>query len=278
MKKRILIISVIVLAAILVGVALWFINGLFGNPVSALLARVSSEKHLDENYADSKYFIEDVSFSFKDGCYYAHVTDPDSPDSAFAIVMRMNGKVIYDTYEDSVVRRGNTARRLGDEYRERVDAVLEATDLPYDAHIAFGDILFTSRADMEEYGTPEYAVITDDLTLDGDYDVSEMGAESGELTVYIYDDTVSVERLSEILLVIRERMDKAGVGFYRIDCVLEYPRSEDGVQKEGRVEVMGFAYADIYGEELAERVAASDKAARDYYAEQDAEKFKESEA
>ena len=275
MKKRILIISVIVLAAAIVGVALWFINGFFGNPVSALLARVSSEKHLDENYADSKYFIEDVSFSFKDGCYYAHVTDPDSPDSAFAIVMRMNGRVIYDTYEDTVVRRWNTARRLGDEYRERVDAVLEATDLPYDAHIAFGDILFTSRADMAEYDVPEYAIVSDDLTLDGEYNVSELGAKAGELTVYVYDEDVSPERLSAILLDIRARMDRAGVSFYRIDCVLEYPRTEDGAQRSGRVEVMGFTYAEIYEEGLSERVAASDKAAKEYYAEQDAEKLKE---
>ena len=98
----------------------------------------------------------------------------------------------------------------------------------------------------------------------------------GKLTIYIDDDTVSYERLSEILLDIRRIFDDSGVKFYVIDCVLEYQKNEDSSKKkEGRVEVREFLYADIYEEGMVERVKASDEEAKAYYAEQDAEKLKE---
>ena len=40
------------------------------------------------------------------------------------------------------------------------------------------------------------------------------------LSVYIGEQTVSAERLAEILLGIRKCFDEAGVGFYAIDCAL----------------------------------------------------------
>ena len=84
-------------------------------------------------------------------------------------------------------------------------------------------------------------------------------------------EDVSYERLSEILLGIRNIMDEADVSFYVIDCILEYPRPEDdGEWKEGRVEVMTFLYDDIYEEGLIERVRASDEEAKAYYARLDA--------
>lgn len=275
MKKRILIISTVSIALVFLCVSLWLVNGIFGNPLSAFLAKRSSERHLQEHYSGTDYIIEDVSFSFKDGNYYAHVESPGSDDSFFSIVMKMDGRVLYDTYEDRVARRGNTAHRLDMEYRRRVEDVLESAAFPYDVHIGFGEICFTTNQHKIEYDTPTYAIVTDDLTLDGFYDVNKLGAQAGVLTVYIYDETVSVQRLSEMLLEIRRIFDASGVAFCRIDCVLEYPKDEKGNQKEGRVEVMGFAYSQIYAEGLAERVAASDKAAREYYAKQDAEKLNE---
>jgi uncharacterized protein YqgQ len=122
---------------------------------------------------------------------------------------------------------------------------------------------------------PEYALITEDLTLDAFYDVNELGAKHGMLTIYIEDNTVTVERLSKILLDIKTIFDNAGVKFYMIDCVLEYPKLEDGKRREERVEVMNFLYSDIYEEGIVERVRTADEAAKAYYEDQDAEKFKE---
>ena len=276
MKKRILKIAAFVFAiALIVGVCI-FANALVGNPISKAMATNTAEKHIEENYADKDFEIERVTFSFKDGYYHAFIYSPSSIDSDFTILVDMWGKLRYDTYEDRVLSGGNTADRISRDYRAVVDKVLDSQAFPYNEHIGYGDFDFYPRVHLEEYSVPEYALITEDLTLDAFYDVNELGAKHGKLTIYIDDDTVSYERLSEILLDIRRIFDDSGVKFYVIDCVLEYQKNEDSSKKqEGRVEVREFLYADIYEDGMVERVKASDEAAKAYYAEQDAEKLKE---
>ena len=276
MKKRILKIAAFVFAiALIVGVGV-FANALVGNPISKAMATNTAEKHIEENYADKDFEVERVTFSFKDGYYHAFIYSPSSIDSDFTILVDMWGKLRYDTYEDRVLSGGNTADRISRDYRATVDKVLDSQAFPYNEHIGYGDFDFYPRVHLEEYSIPEYALITEDLTLDAFYDVNELGAKHGKLTIYIDDDTVSYERLSEILLDIRRIFDDSGVKFYVIDCVLEYQKNEDSSKKqEGRVEVREFLYADIYEEGMVERVKASDEAANAYYDEQDAEKLKE---
>ena len=276
MKKRILKIAAFVFAiALIVGVCV-FANALVGNPISKAMATNTAEKHIEENYADKNFEIERVTFSFKDGYYHAFIYSPSSIDSDFTILVDMWGKLRYDTYEDRVLSGGNTADRISRDYRAVVDKVLDSQAFPYNEHIGYGDFDFYPRVHLEEYSVPEYALITEDLTLDAFYDVNELGAKHGKLTIYIDDDTVSYERLSEILLDVRRIFDESGVKFYVIDCVLEYQKNEDSSKKqEGRVEVREFLYADIYEDGMVERVKASDEAANAYYNEQDAEKLKE---
>ena len=276
MKKRILKIAAFVFAiALIVGVCV-FANALVGNPISKAMATNTAEKHLEENYADKDFEIESVTFSFKDGYYHAFIYSPSSIDSDFTILVDMWGKLRYDTYEDRVLSGGNTADRISSDYRATVDKVLDSQAFPYNEHIGYGDFDFYPRVHLEQYSVPEYALIAEDLTLDAFYDVNELGAKHGKLTIYIDDDTVSHEKMSEILLDIRRIFDDAGVKFYVIDCVLEYQKNEDSSKKkEGRVEVREFLYSDIYEDGMVERVKASDEAARAYYDEQDAEKFKE---
>ena len=276
MKKRILTIAAFVFAiALIVGVCV-FANGLVGNPISKAMATNTAEKHIEENYADKDFEIERVTFSFKDGYYHAFIYSPISIDSSFTLMIDMWGKLRYDTYVDRVLSGGNTADRISRDYRAVVDKVLDSQAFPYNEHIGYGDFDFYPRVHLEEYSVPEYALITEDLTLDAFYDVSELGAKHGKLTIYIDDDTVSYERLAEILLDIRRIFDDSGVKFYVIDCVLEYQKNEDSSKKqEGRVEVREFLYADIYEDGMVERVKASDEAAKAYYDEQDVEKYKE---
>jgi hypothetical protein len=189
----------------------------------------------------------------------------------------MCGKLIWDSYEDRVLSGWNTADRIGSEYRAAVDAVLDSQSFPYNVHIGFGDIEFVSSKYKDEAYSSDYVIITDELVRDAYYNVNELGAKSGKLTVYIEDSDVTPERMAHILLGIRQCFDSAGVGFYAIDCVLEYPRDENGYAEDGRVEVMDFLYTDIYEEGILERVSASNQAAKDYHAEQDAQKLKEME-
>ena len=275
MKKKILKIAAFVVAlALIVGVCI-FANSLVGNPISKMLATNTAKQYIKENHPDMDYQLDGVTFNFKFVCYNAYFSSPSSPDSSFTLMLGMDGKIIQNYYEAHVIERGNTARRLEEEYRAAVGKVLDTPSFPYHSHIDSGELQFNQEEYRTAEGVPPYALITNELELDGIYDVNELGAKAGKLTLYVYDDTVSVERLAEIILDIKGMLDDAGVRFYVMDCVLEYPKPESGEWKQGRVEVMDFLCSDIYEEGLVERVQASNDAAEDYYDEMDAIKKEE---
>ena len=275
MKKKILKIAALVVAlALIVGVSI-FANSLVGNPISKMLATNTAKQYIKDNHPDMDYQLDGVTFNFKFVCYNAYFTSPSSPDSSFTLMLGMNGKIVHDYYEGQVINRENTARRLENEYRAAVSKVLDNPALPYDCHIGYGGLQFITEEFKNEPDVPSYALITNDLELDGIYDVNELGAKAGKLTIYVYDDTVTVERLAEIILDIKGMLDDAGVRFYVMDCVLEYPKPESGEWRQGRVEVMDFLCSDIYEEGIVERVQASNDAADEYYDEMDAIKKEE---
>ena len=274
MKKRILKIVAFVFALVLIVGVCIFANGLVGNPISKKVATNAAEKHLEETYADKDFVIDHVMFSFKDGYYHAFITSPSSIDSNFTLVVDMWGNLRSDTYEDRVLSGWNTADRIGSEYRHFVDAILDSQAFPYNEYIGYGDFEFYPREHLETHTVPDYALLTEDLELDAFYDVNKLAENHGKLTIYIEDDMVTVERLSEVLLDIKRIFDDAGVKFYIVDFVLEYPLPEDGPRKDERFEVMNFLYSDIYEEGMVERVRVADEAAKAYYDDQDSEKFR----
>ena len=275
MKKKLLKIGAFILAALLIAGVVIFANGLIGNPISKALAQRAAQKYVAETYANTDYELGEVSYSFKDGYYYASVSSPSSIDTHFALAFNSFGKLRFDYFEDYVTSGFNTVRRVEDDYRKAAETVFNSRSFPYDAYIAYGELVYVSDEYKDAPEVPDYAIITSELTPDAYYNTSEMGARAGKLTVYIYDDTVTAARLAEILLDIRASFDEASLGFRAIDCVLEYTRAEDGSYEDGRVEVMDFAYGDIYKEGLTERVEKSNQAAKEYYAARDAEKFVE---
>ena len=265
MKKRILKIAALVFAiALIVGVCV-FANGLVGNPISKALAKNTAEKYIEKTYGNTDYELEHVSYSFKDGYYHAYVSSTSIMDGDFTLLINGFGKRRFDEYDRSVTNGWNTASRLAADYRETVKTIFDSSSFPYNAHMGYGELAFVSMENKNDPYVPDYALITEDLTLDAFYNVGELGSKAGKLTVYINDKTVSAERLAEILLGIRECFDTADIGFKTIDCVLEYPQTEDGNYEYGRFEVMDFAYDDICAEGLLERVKASNDAATAYY-------------
>ena len=272
MKKKILkTVAVIISIVLVVGVCV-IANAFVGNPISKHIATNTAEKHLEEKYTDRDFEIEKVVYNFKDGYYHAFIKSPSSIDSHFTLLIDMWGILGIDNYEDSVLTGWNTANRLGNVYREKVDEILDSQSVPYAVDIGFGDIEFIPTEYAKDPSVPDYAIIIEDLKLDGKYDINELGSKAGKLTIYIDDETVSFERLAELILEVKKIFDDAKVKFYALDFVLEYPKNENGTIKEGRVEVRDFLYADIYEENMIERVKASDEAANAYYAKQDAEK------
>lgn len=278
MKKKILkILALGVAIVLIIGVGL-FANALVGNPVSKFLATKGAQEHLAKNYSDKDFVIEEVTYDFKTGGYYARVTSPTSIDSHFSLSFDFLGKLELDCYDD-VTSGWNTARRINDEYGEKVDNVFENNEFPFFVDFSYGDIEFTSKEYGEDSSSPDYAIYRETLEIDGIYDIDELGKKAGKLTVYIYSREISEEKLAEILLNLKTVFDKSGVTFYAIDCVLQQSgasTSESDIYiAPPQVEVINFLYSDIYEDGLVERVREANQKAIEYNEEQ--EKIKEAE-
>ena len=268
-KTKLLKIAAFCTAVLLVAGLGIFANGFIGNPVSEWMAKKAAEEYLAAYYADSDYEIDRVSYSFKDGYYYAYVFSKSSSDSSFSVRMTMAGKVAGDDYEFRVEGRGNTADRLCSEYRDAVDRVIGSSAYPYQVSIGFGDLEF-----QKEVGRvlPEGFVKQTDLELDRPYHIAELAKTNGKLVLYIESDRVTDEKAAEILLTTKRLCDGAGVTFYSVDFVLQYPKTEAGSPNGESIDCKEFLYSDIYEEGLEERVRISDEATKAHYAELDKEK------
>ncbi|MBO4360738.1 MAG: hypothetical protein J5822_07660, partial [Eubacteriaceae bacterium] len=176
---------------------------------------------------------------------------------------------LRDTYEETVVSGLNTALRLDMEYRKAADYVFDAPLFPYECEISYGDLEFTSREYAANPGVKSYALITEDLIRDGQYDIGELGAQTGKLVVYVNDTDLSAENAADIMLSIRSLMDSAGVGFKAMDFVLLPPKSAEGPRGEEGIYILDFPYEDIYAEGMTERVVKAWEDTMAYFAEQD---------
>ncbi len=226
----------------------------FGNPLSEFLVTKNSELYIEENFSGTDYFVEEVNYDFKTGHYYVLVSSPESPDSSFTLYADMKGSIGYDTYEDAVVNRWNTAGRIDDAYRKAVDEMLESGRIPYEISIGFGEIVYKESDVAEGEEIPDYAITVKTLELDKDYDIAEMGRKAGKLTVYVYSDDITSERMADVLLALKKAADEADVCFKAVDCVVERPQDENGEWRDEQISVSGFMYEDIYEQGLTERI------------------------
>lgn len=251
-------------AAALVCVALVFVNAFVGNPVSAMLARLSAQRYVAGEYGHLGLNIDKVGFNFKDGNYYAKVSSPTSEDTYFTIDISMLGRVERDTYE-SVTGGFNTATRLNREYRELVRAAKEELTVPYEIDYLTGDL------NGSGYGCewiPEYGLAESELVIDGEYDILELGARHGGLYINIRDEDVSYARGAEILRDIATRMEQAGVPFYAVDFTLQKPKREDRIPEDESLWLLDFPAEEIGGEGLEERVKLGHQRTMDYFGEE----------
>ena len=265
MKTKILKATALTLAVVLILGVLIFANSLLGNPLSKAIARKTAEDYVAQTYKDTDYELTDVYYELKDGYYHATVKSESSIDTSFELWINGFGKLKHDNYDYFVTSGWNTALRIDLDYRNTTKALFESSTFPYNAHVAYGELMFVAEENKDAPSVVDYAFITNELTIDAYYNASELGKSSGKLTVYVDDEHVSVERMAEILLGIRECFDEAGVGFYAIDCVLEYPQVEGSNYEYGQIEVVEFLYSDIYEDGLVERVTEANEAAKVFF-------------
>lgn len=252
-----------IVAAAMLCVALFFGNALFGNPLSAVLARIAAHRYVAQEYSHLELSIDKVGFNFKDCDYYAKVSSPTSEDTYFTVDISMLGKVKRDTYE-SVTGGYNTASRLNNEYRELVRAAKEELAVAYEIDSLTGDLNGSGYGGL---WLPDYGLAESDLIVDGEYDILELGKKHGGLYINTRDEDVSYARGAEILSDIAGRLEEAGVPFYAVDFTLQKPKREDGTREDVSLWLLDFPAAEIGGADFDRRVRESHARTMEYFGE-----------
>lgn len=240
-KKKLLKITALITAVILICGLCVFANMLVGNPVSKLLALRSAKKYLETHYLDTPYFVDEVNYSFKDGRYYARISSPDSMDNYFNIGYNSFGRQQYCDYVTLVTNRQNTVYRLINEYRDSIVPILKIA-------VKDGDVNGILNFDYDsEHNTG--CLRASELELDGVYDVMELGKVAGNIYVYVDSDDATPQAAAKYLMDIKKTVDESGGKFYKINFSI---RSDDSTSQ--RLYLFDFPYCEIYEDGLAERV------------------------
>ena len=252
MKKTIKIIAGCVAALLIVGV-IGIAGSFLGNPVSYLLAYLSGKEYLKDNYADTDYEIERVSYSFKFGDYLVYATSPTNIDGDFTITLDYKGKVESDDYTYRVVERSNTEWRLRDEYKQVAEEGF-SNQLTYDW---YSMLLWEED---EEYELHEEAIARKALELNKAYDIKAFAQKQGHIEIWGKVDEPTAETLAQTLLEVKAIADANGVPFYSVGISL-YEKDSN----VSSVDVRQFLYADIYEEGLMDRVEREIAETQAYY-------------
>ncbi|WP_425539214.1 hypothetical protein [Microaceticoccus formicicus] len=119
MKKLLVI---LLIAALLV--AIYFLSGFYGNPISSMLGKSKAEKFVQKNYSD-EYKYEETKYDFKTSKYHHKFRAENSSDKHFTVSTNFWGKVKYDDYE--IMKKGfHTFIRFEKELREITDPIIES--------------------------------------------------------------------------------------------------------------------------------------------------------
>ena len=248
--RRYMIPLIVVACVLLMG---WLFNNYLrstqDNPVSIALAEFSANQYIKQNPTVSGYRIDWVASNEKNENYWVRLSLPGSADSYFELEYNHIGVLLRNTYENYVTKKWNTAVRLNNEYTTAMNAVLASA--PKLAEIGCASDLSVHLPN--DSWDSAHSISSDELELDGVYDLAELGARAGYVLIIVEVDSaqaVTVERLAETLLNVRKAVDQAGIPFYNIDCFVDY---NNGTYSK-YMRLRDFLYEDIYEENLERRV------------------------
>lgn len=215
-----------------------------GNPISKLLANRTADKYIEDNYPDLKLTKEDSFYNFKDGNYLVKYLDEESLDIHFNIETDYLGRLRYDGYQEDVLSKWNTRMRLDEEYGNYVESIVRGNlDYDFDMIIAgtFGDE--ENKEDLSQ------------LEIDMDFDLHNLPFKE-YLTIYMYEDKRSWDRLAEVILEVDSLMEEEDLNILEYTIVLQEERDEEGRRRES-LGVYEFPKGDLDSEDLPKRLEES---------------------
>ena len=187
------------------------------NPISYALAEAAAKQYVKNNLPDSAYEVRSVSYFDKDDIYYVTLAVPDSRDNYFSLGFNHIGTLRRNNYEYMVLQKATTAIRISDEYNAAVKNALPAPDGTTD-FVCVGNLKWKT-ADVSAVDPGH--IISNELQFDDAYPPTSFGAQAGHIWFRVNLDSaeqVNPERMAEILLYIREKLDTAGIPFHTISA------------------------------------------------------------
>ena len=251
MKGKRILIKLLAAASVLL--ILWVGDLFLGNPISRYRAENHARRYLDKVYpAELQLQIADVYHDwYSGGGYDIRVTSPVSVDTKFTLHYDRLGRLVQNTYDMTVASGNATLSRLMGEYDGAVASVLgeflETHD--YKAGLSCIDGYSGQPVPLETGIDPGA------LTLDGVYDVAELGREYGyiSLTIGVEREAVTVETAAELLLRIRAALAEKGIGWRQLDLFLS---EENGKNADIFVGINGIREDDLNREDVLEHLTA----------------------
>ena len=230
---------------------------LFGNPLSWGLVLLRSNQYLNAHFPELDVKISRIVYDFVHGGFTVHVDSPTSVDTHFHMMCDFWGGVHTDYY-GSVADRGTTFARHSEAYADLVADAMAQPGSPFAQEDVYALLMSQGSIPYDTvYENGEYVNITLDkdfsldysgFELDQDYDLIPLGAAYGQIDVTVLDEDVSVSRVAELLLELREYLDSRNIPFYAVELTVFSP------DRSSCVHVHDFLYSDIYEEGLEERV------------------------
>lgn len=212
MKKKSIILRLFAatMGIFVVVLLLMVINSLYGNPISATIARKKIQSYIANAYPDNNLIVDKATYNFKNSSYGSVVHSPTSEDTTFRVYER-NGR-IEDDYAYEIANQFTTYRRLEDALDQEVEAIIKK-EFPYPMRL-IGAKMF-DVPDYEQY-----------FTLDMPYHIQELPLPV-EVLVWTSADEPSYEILAERLLELKSLMERYKIPVEYYSMNLEHPYHEE---------------------------------------------------
>lgn len=176
--------------------------------------------YIAEQYPGNDFEITNLYHVFKDNSFEVTFQSRSSADTHF--IVKFNDttlEVDWDSYEDAVTNRGNTAKRIKADYEDRVKGVLKVLTGVQSVYTDY--VICSGTPGYSLYDSPE-GLDNRTLELDREYDTAAMGWDYGYLEVEFLEspEDLSIQRILERLWELDEAMTTAGVGYQVVKITL----------------------------------------------------------
>ena len=168
--KKYLKVTALLAALLLIGFLIYLVDFFTGYPISYFRIKDTAEQYIEDNYSQMDYVLSKPSYSLKLGGFTMEASIPNTIDDHFSIGFYRDGTLKYDTYEQDVLNKVNTAIRLSNDYEAKMRDVFENSNFPFAADINgdFQSAITGEKGQMNEPGIYPEKWNIQELVLDGE--------------------------------------------------------------------------------------------------------------